>query len=132
MLLITTCWLSRRVLTSDPADIAAASADGSPNGNLLALNALRAEGGAESRWAALVAAQSQALAAARSETAAASTRRDNSFASRDEITGIDLDHEARSEEHTSELQSLMRISYAVFCLKTNNTYFPHPNPETNH
>src|SRR3546814_7537220 len=27
-----------------------------------------------------------------------------------------LDH-ARSEEHTSELQSLMRISYAVFCLK---------------
>src|SRR3546814_10354445 len=31
----------------------------------------------------------------------------------------------RSEEHTSELQSLMRISYAVFCLKkkhTTNTY----------
>src|SRR3546814_1784280 len=27
---------------------------------------------------------------------------------------------ARSEEHTSELQSLMRISYAVFCLKTQN------------
>src|SRR3546814_8624935 len=26
----------------------------------------------------------------------------------------------RSEEHTSELQSLMRISYAVFCLKQNN------------
>src|SRR3546814_9984305 len=29
----------------------------------------------------------------------------------------------RSEEHTSELQSLMRISYAVFCLKKKNT--PH-------
>src|SRR3546814_6936847 len=31
--------------------------------------------------------------------------------------------QARSEEHTSELQSLMRISYAVFCLKKkkNNT-----------
>src|SRR3546814_10303447 len=28
-----------------------------------------------------------------------------------------LDHIDRSEEHTSELQSLMRISYAVFCLK---------------
>src|SRR3546814_16349768 len=27
------------------------------------------------------------------------------------------EHENRSEEHTSELQSLMRISYAVFCLK---------------
>src|SRR3546814_5439701 len=34
---------------------------------------------------------------------------------RQRITGID--HAPRSEEHTSELQSLMRISYAVFCLK---------------
>src|SRR3546814_6692740 len=31
---------------------------------------------------------------------------------------------ARSEEHTSELQSLMRISYAVFCLKKKNK-LPH-------
>src|SRR3546814_7930653 len=31
------------------------------------------------------------------------------------------DKKLRSEEHTSELQSLMRISYAVFCLQTNNT-----------
>src|SRR3546814_6144082 len=30
------------------------------------------------------------------------------------------ENNARSEEHTSELQSLMRISYAVFCLKQNN------------
>src|SRR3546814_10892444 len=30
----------------------------------------------------------------------------------------------RSEEHTSELQSLMRISYAVFCLKNKNTNNP--------
>src|SRR3546814_8688525 len=30
--------------------------------------------------------------------------------------------EIRSEEHTSELQSLMRISYAVFCLKKKNKY----------
>src|SRR3546814_10089521 len=29
---------------------------------------------------------------------------------------------SRSEEHTSELQSLMRISYAVFCLKKKNIY----------
>src|SRR3546814_2887763 len=40
--------------------------------------------------------------------------------------GADLLHQflaqllARSEEHTSELQSLMRISYAVFCLKKKN------------
>src|SRR3546814_2621528 len=33
---------------------------------------------------------------------------------------------SRSEEHTSELQSLMRISYAVFCLKTKKT-----NKQTN-
>src|SRR3546814_5723122 len=32
---------------------------------------------------------------------------------------------ARSEEHTSELQSLMRISYAVFCLKKNTTTSQH-------
>src|SRR3546814_9813850 len=31
--------------------------------------------------------------------------------------GQDRSHIGRSEEHTSELQSLMRISYAVFCLK---------------
>src|SRR3546814_9234756 len=32
-----------------------------------------------------------------------------------------LHFDGRSEEHTSELQSLMRISYAVFCLKKNKT-----------
>src|SRR3546814_8492529 len=31
------------------------------------------------------------------------------------------ERKVRSEEHTSELQSLMRISYAVFCLKKKNT-----------
>src|SRR3546814_3639277 len=40
-----------------------------------------------------------------------------------ELRDVDSDHDSpnaqtdRSEEHTSELQSLMRISYAVFCLK---------------
>src|SRR3546814_4875398 len=33
--------------------------------------------------------------------------------------------ENRSEEHTSELQSLMRISYAVFCLKKKKTKLQH-------
>src|SRR3546814_3748822 len=33
--------------------------------------------------------------------------------------------DARSEEHTSELQSLMRISYAVFCLKKQKKYNNH-------
>src|SRR3546814_2137602 len=35
-----------------------------------------------------------------------------------------LQHLARSEEHTSELQSLMRISYAVFCLKKKKKRTP--------
>src|SRR3546814_4823207 len=35
--------------------------------------------------------------------------------------GIARGRGGRSEEHTSELQSLMRISYAVFCLKKKNT-----------
>src|SRR3546814_6057746 len=34
-----------------------------------------------------------------------------------EVQGVDVVVDLRSEEHTSELQSLMRISYAVFCLK---------------
>src|SRR3546814_2636971 len=37
------------------------------------------------------------------------------------ITFILDGQEVRSEEHTSELQSLMRISYAVFCLKKKKT-----------
>src|SRR3546814_1765727 len=34
----------------------------------------------------------------------------------------------RSEEHTSELQSLMRISYAVFCSKKKKTHIRHSRP----
>src|SRR3546814_3078588 len=47
----------------------------------------------------------------------------------------DLRVVGRSEEHTSELQSLMRISYAVFCLKKNretnhnSTYHTHDQPK---
>src|SRR3546814_9561265 len=36
------------------------------------------------------------------------------------VGNVEIPQEARSEEHTSELQSLMRISYAVFCLKKKN------------
>src|SRR3546814_6927397 len=37
----------------------------------------------------------------------------------------------RSEEHTSELQSLMRISYAVFCLKKKNNTIQHQCSQRN-
>src|SRR3546814_4673537 len=42
------------------------------------------------------------------------------------LAELGLHRVPRSEEHTSELQSLMRISYAVFCLKKKNTtIIPH-------
>src|SRR3546814_2537260 len=47
-----------------------------------------------------------------------STRRGSAVRS---AAGAKPSHQSRSEEHTSELQSLMRTSYAVFCLKKNNT-----------
>src|SRR3546814_1453486 len=50
------------------------------------------------------------------------------FASPVQRASIERARAARSEEHTSELQSLMRISYAVFCLKKktkNNTETTH-------
>src|SRR3546814_9708591 len=37
------------------------------------------------------------------------------------VSALDVSVQARSEEHTSELQSLMRISYAVFCLTKKTT-----------
>src|SRR3546814_5651978 len=42
---------------------------------------------------------------------------------------LKFDHPAgsRSEEHTSELQSLMRISYAVFCMKKKKIYYTRPS-----
>src|SRR3546814_3929847 len=49
---------------------------------------------------------------------------DRDFLDRTVTAVVGLD---RSEEHTSELQSLMRISYAVFCLKKK-----HKNPRYNH
>src|SRR3546814_8680104 len=48
----------------------------------------------------------------------ATTCQQLALALRDEVTDLEA---ARSEEHTSELQSLMRISYAVFCCKTKTT-----------
>src|SRR3546814_3831490 len=46
----------------------------------------------------------------------------------DRVPAVDLlPAGKRSEEHTSELQSLMRISYAVFCLKKKTTQCKHHN-----
>src|SRR3546814_3644895 len=46
-------------------------------------------------------------------------------------TPISLQRTIKSEEHTSELQSLMRISYAVFCLKKKNKKTENNNQQIN-
>src|SRR3546814_4904930 len=48
------------------------------------------------------------------------------------VRAIDGRVKARSEEHTSELQSLMRISYAVFCLKKKTKINAHATTTTIH
>src|SRR3546814_1139872 len=48
-----------------------------------------------------------------------------SFALDDDFTVFEMRDLARSEEHTSELQSLMRIPYAVFCLKKQTHCMPY-------
>src|SRR3546814_5946908 len=48
---------------------------------------------------------------------------------RGQLYGPNIDQADRSEEHTSELQSLMRNSYAVFCLN-NNIYIHNRNERT--
>src|SRR3546814_10830710 len=47
-------------------------------------------------------------------------------------TAICATNQARSEEHTSELQSLMRISYAVFCLKKKKKITTHQQHHSNY
>lgn len=79
---------------SDPDRIAAATADGRPNGNLLDLEAVRAASKLEDRWDGLVSANARLLATAKAEAAATSAWRDLSGAALDEVTGVDLDREA--------------------------------------
>src|SRR3546814_1672996 len=61
------------------------------------------------------------------------TRRDDRAGTvQDIVDGIIANVSVRSEEHTSELQSLLRISYAVFCLKNTHQHYQklHNYPET--
>src|SRR3546814_6531774 len=65
---------------------------------------------------------SNTIAAIREDTETVASEIDNVGQGFDALDGRlgSLKHSARSEEHTSELQSLMRLSYAVFCLKKKN------------
>jgi flagellar hook-associated protein 1 len=79
---------------TDPDLVPAASAGGTPNGNLLALDAIRDASRVEDRWGSIISANAQMLASASAEASAAATWRDNSYAALDEVTGVDLDAEA--------------------------------------
>src|SRR3546814_5374491 len=136
---------SLQVLISDTTALATASSDWMSNGNQLNIHSIRGTTGAENGWTPIISAHGTLLTSALSEEKAASARDQQARAARENVSGVDLDVEAaellrmqqnysgcakiiqvaretfqRSEEHTSELQSLMRISYAVFCLKKNS------------
>src|SRR3546814_5860764 len=73
---------------------------------------------ASARLAPLRPAAASAFSRAlRAETTASSDIANRPFKQTSEIMIARSNQGKRSEEHTSELQSLMRISYAVFCLK---------------
>ena len=79
------------VAITDPDRIAAATADGRPNGNLIDLEAVRAASKLEERWGGIVSGAARQLATAKAEAAASAAWRDLSRAALDEVTGVDLD-----------------------------------------
>lgn len=82
------------IATSDPDAVAAASPNGTANGNLLTLSGLRGAGGVEKRWSVMVTDQGQMVSAAKSANTAASSASDAAATARDDATGVDLDTEA--------------------------------------
>ena len=82
------------VTITDPDLIAAATADGRPNGNLIDLEAVRDASKLEERWGGIVSGAARQLATAKAEAAASAAWRDLSRAALDEVTGVDLDREA--------------------------------------
>src|SRR3546814_2549423 len=58
-------------------------------------------------------------------------RRDKQRVAADRGPAVGANLQTRSEAHTSELQSLMRISYAVFCLKKKNNKIHHNKKQKN-
>jgi flagellar hook-associated protein 1 len=83
-----------QVLITDPADVAAASASGVVNGNLLAINSIRGAGTLEPGWTAVIAGHANASAATLAEETAATGRDEQAQQARADVNGIDLDREA--------------------------------------
>lgn len=83
-----------QLLIANPDDIAAASASGVINGNLLNINSIRGAGTLEPGWTAIIAAHANSSAATLAEQAAATNRDQQAQQARADVNGIDLDREA--------------------------------------
>lgn len=82
------------VTTTNIADLALASADGTPNGNLLTQTSLRTADGVETRWNNFMAGHATALSSIRSEAAAATALDASARKQRDNVSRVELDREA--------------------------------------
>src|SRR3546814_2283598 len=91
------------------------SSEAAVSANTLALEGVRAENSVGTRDVLDVLNAEQELL--NSQVALVTAKRDEYVAGFALLAAIGKAEARRSEEHTSELQSLMRISYAVFCLK---------------
>lgn len=94
-LLATTGGAAGLALAATSGDaIAAAGADGSSNGNLVALSDLRGPDGTEARLNALVGTSAQALASAKAQASAAATRKTSALTAQADVNGVSLDQQA--------------------------------------
>ena len=94
-LLSGTTAASVTALITDPAALAAKSADGTLNGNLLTVStALRGNGSVEQGWTSIIATQANLLASIKAEQTTAQGRSDQAIAAREAVSGVDLDMEA--------------------------------------
>lgn len=82
-----------QLLTNNPADIAGAGG-GSINGNLIAITSLRGNGSVEQGWSLLVSGHGNLQSATVVEQRATALRDQQARASRDDVSGVDLDREA--------------------------------------
>lgn len=94
MLSVGTTAASLSVSLSGIDQIAAASASGTINGNLVAISATRAASDVESQWTELVTTHGNLVSTITSEQAASEARDENARTAREEVSGVDLDMEA--------------------------------------
>lgn len=85
---------SLALVISNSADVAAKSADGRLNGNLLNISSVRGTGSVEQGWTGLIAAHANILNATTSEHSAAQKRDEQARSARENVSGVDLDVEA--------------------------------------